>query len=83
MDFVIFNDEISAIKNSERPKNIKKSYDSWLRNYWKKKYIYMTKQLRNIKEKWVTFKKIIHGYNYCWKESKDLKPTNSIICVCV
>ena len=33
MDFFIFNDEISDIKNFERPKNIKKSDDSWLRNY--------------------------------------------------
>ena len=30
----------------------------------KQNKIYMTKQLRNIKEKWVTFKKIIHDYNY-------------------
>ena len=30
----------------------------------KQNKIYMAKQLRNIKEKWVTLKKIIHGYNY-------------------
>ena len=40
MDFFIFNDEISDIKNSEKPKNIKKSDDSLFRIYWKKtKYI--------------------------------------------
>ena len=33
MDFVIFNDDIPNIKISERPKNIKKSDDSWRRNY--------------------------------------------------
>ena len=33
MDFVIFNDEILDIKNSEKLKNIKKSNNSWLRNY--------------------------------------------------
>ena len=29
----------------------------------KQNKIYMTEQLRNIKEKWVTFKKISDGYN--------------------
>ena len=33
MDFVIFKNEISDIKTSERPKNIEESYDSQLRNY--------------------------------------------------
>ena len=33
MDFVIFNDEILDIKNSEKSQNIKKSNNSWLRNY--------------------------------------------------
>ena len=43
MDFVIFNDEISDIKNSEKPKNIKKSDDSWLRSYWNKtKYVWLS-----------------------------------------
>ena len=37
MDFFIFRDEISDIKNCERLKNIKESDDSLLR-------IYMTKQ---------------------------------------
>ena len=32
----------------------------------------MTTQKRNIREKWVIFKRIIHDYNY-WKESKDSK----------
>ena len=27
-------------------------------------YIYITKQQKNIKERWVTFKKIIHDYNF-------------------
>ena len=27
-------------------------------------YIYMTKQQRNIREKYVIFKRIIHDYNY-------------------
>ena len=54
----------------------------------KQNKIYMTKQQRNIREWWVTFKRIIHGYNY-WKESKDLELTNYIyiysyiyVCVC-
>ena len=29
----------------------------------------------NNREIWVTFKRIIYGYNY-WKESKDSEPTN-------
>ena len=33
MDFVIFKNEISDIKTSERPKNIEESYDSQLINY--------------------------------------------------
>ena len=35
----------------------------------------MTKKLKRIRERWVTFKRIIHGYNY-WEESKDLESTN-------
>ena len=27
-------------------------------------YIFITKQQKNIKERWVTFKKIIHDYNF-------------------
>ena len=42
MDFVIFKDEISDIKNSKRPKNIKELDDSLFRNYWNKtKYIWL------------------------------------------
>ena len=75
MDFVIFNDEILDIKNSEKPKNIKKPNNSWLRNYWNKtKYIWLNNN-KNIRERWVTFKRIIHGYNY-WKESKNLELAN-------
>ena len=40
-------------------------------------YIYMTKQQRNIREKQVIFKRIIHDYNYS-NESKDSEPANYI-----
>ena len=30
----------------------------------KKNKIYMTKQQRNIRERWVIFNRIIHDYNY-------------------
>ena len=36
----------------------------------------MTKYATNIRERWVTLKRIIHDYNY-WKESKDSKPTHT------
>ena len=46
------------------PKNIKESKDLLSRNYWKKKQnIYVTAQLRNIREKCVIFKRMIYGYN--------------------
>ena len=38
-------------------------------------YIYMTKQYRNIRERCVTFKRIIYDYNY-WKESKESELIN-------
>ena len=47
---------------NDLPKKIKESDDSLLRNDWKE---------------WVTFKRIIHDYNY-WKKSKDSEPTNYI-----
>ena len=59
--------------------------DSLLRNYWNKtKYIWLNNR-ENIRERWVTFKRIIHGYNH-WKELKNSKPTDFIyinVCVCV
>ena len=46
------------------PKNIKKSKDLLSRNYWNKtKYIYVTAQLRNIREKCVIFTRMINSYN--------------------
>ena len=36
----------------------------------------MTKYATNIRERWITLKKIIHDYNY-WKESKDSKPIHT------
>ena len=66
--------QLKILKNQ---KIFKKSDDSWLRNYWNKiKYKWLNNWEIYIYKKWVTFKKIIHGYNYYWKESKDLKPTN-------
>ena len=45
----------SDIKISEKPKNIKESNDSQLRNYWNRtKYIWL-----NNREIWVTFERII------------------------
>ena len=46
------------------PKNIKESIDLLSINYWKKKQnIYVTAQLRNIREKCVIFKEMIYDYN--------------------
>ena len=46
-------------------------------NLLKQNKIYITKQQRNIRERQITFKIIIHGYNYL-KESKNLEPTSYI-----
>ena len=43
----------------------------------KQNKIYITKQQRNIRERQITFKIIIHGYNYL-NESKNLEPTSYI-----
>ena len=46
---------------------IKESNYSEPINYWNNtnKYIYMTTQKRNIKERWATLKRIMHSYS-CW-----------------
>ena len=36
----------------------------------------MTKYATNIRERWVTLKRITDDYNY-WKESKDSKPIHT------
>ena len=75
LQFVLqFDEEAIVWMCNDLPKKLKNKMIHYLEMI---EYIYMIKQKRNIRERWVTFKRIIHDYNY-WKKSKDSELTNYI-----
>ena len=47
----------------KRPKGRKKKFTGTAQKLLKQNKIYMTTKQRNIRERYVTFKRIIHSYN--------------------